>query len=182
MRAFLHFLILIGSLGHVEAFQSPIDKFEWDVKHLSTQHVPATFDQVTVHSAGHERLLPALVAFAGARGYEVVQVELPDGFWGLTSEKRHLIVISSMLNSEQQIISLLHELGHVLAPATVAEDQQEVYAQTFATLVGTQVGIDIYPTSLFYMQSHQSGVKVIDEFKHDLTANAALLVAFIKGV
>jgi CRP-like cAMP-binding protein len=111
---------------------------------LGSGHPPMTrLSRMRRNMHGTDQCLKALHSFALSRGTVVRYAGLPDGIGGCVEGGR--IVLRADLTAEQEILTLVHELTHVMAhvasvragtPRTICEYEAEAVERLIAERLG----------------------------------------------
>jgi len=123
--------------------------FAGTLEFLYTQQAPLGPQEIRGDS--HARYWDPLVAFAARRNVDVITLTFPNPTQkGGFSALHRLIGISEQLSPNEQVATLVHELGHVLSPGGLSRMNEDVFAEGVAVIVMKRLGLDIRMESAGY--------------------------------
>jgi hypothetical protein len=121
-----------------------------------------------VDGDSHKEYVHRLAAIAGRHGIRVMtgQIQDPDDaeavYWGFYRQDEHLIAIDTRLTPNEQVVALVHEMGHAFGPH-LPMPQDDIVAQAISYIVCQQLKLDVGSATMAYYTADPKFDAMVDK-------------------
>lgn len=172
-------LILVGSCASMGTYSTVT--LENSIKMLDA-NVHGAPQVEGIPGDSHAEYLPKLYAAAQARGVEVelitFEVNVLEGemMWGFYDGMGKLLIEKS-LSKNEQVATIVHELGHHIAPVELDGTQDgQVFAEALSAIVCEGIGLDTITAVRTYFWKFPQWDKVLKRYSGTIDREAQQLL------
>ena len=123
---------------------------------------------------------PKLLKLAESKGLEVYRIPLlgyqlgiwepgdTELIWGIYDYDNKAILLEASLSVDATVATFIHELGHVLQPDELKEEEAQIFAEAVAFLVCKELGLDLRAVSFPYFNRFEQTPRTLLRYAQEI--------------
>jgi len=171
-------LAVVMACGHTTNSFTMLNMMDMMDRVASPDQIKAT----PIPGDSHAAYIPKLEAFAETQGVLVLSYPGAESDWGTFNHITGIIWINSTMSPNQQVATLVHEIGHVLQPAELGiGGPADVFAEAVSFIYCNRIGLDTAHSSFAYLRSNGLLARMtIHQYEKEINAVVDELIRVIQ--